>query len=307
MKEVRKISKENTPIRQHHVPEVYLKNFCNSSKAIAVLDKTNKRVFSTGIRAVGVEKNFYTLDKLEDPYYWEHIYATGIEPLMGKLISTVISHSNPLVRNGATILSYSEKVQLAFIMVMQLLRGKQLREYEHRFYQDYLPDAFKLAKEKFGLLSDEANRLLQVFSDDEYYFKQAAMGVAFDSKRIVQYIEILCSHRFILYRIKGNSEFITSDNPVMFLNRWTGNARPFANGLAQITTDVYYPIAPKLLLYIVHPVHFYGENLKKDGCVVDLISTTESNFISAINKKQVEQCYQHAFAQSEDVLTNILN
>ena len=96
---MREISKKNDPIRQHHVPQAYLRNFCNLSEAIAVLDKRSRKVFSTGIRVVGAENDFYTLEKMEDPYCWEHIYAAGMDSQIGEIIPRIISQANILVRN----------------------------------------------------------------------------------------------------------------------------------------------------------------------------------------------------------------
>lgn len=304
---MRKISKKDDPTKQHHVPQVYLKNFCNASKAIAVMDKRSQRVFSTGIRVVGVENDFYTLDKMKDPYYWEHVYANGVESQMGGLIPKIISQSNLLVRNGTIIINDSEKVQLAAIMVMQLFRGKQSREYERKLYQSYFPETLKKTKEKFGPLSNEQNELLRALENDDYYFKRTSMDIALDPKRITKYTEIICNHDFIFYRIQGDMEFITSDNPVMFVNSVTGNARPFANGLLKMSTAVYYPLSPKLLLCVHHPEYAFGVFSDKDCCLVDLDSNREVQFISTINRKQIEQCSRHAFSRSEDVLKQYNN
>lgn len=302
MQEARKINKKDNPIRQHHVPQVYLRNFCNESKAIAVMDKINQRIFSTGIRAVGAENDFYTLEKMDDPYCWEHVYANGVEPQMGELIPKIISQGNLLVRNGAIIINDLEKVQLAAIMVMQLLRGKQSRNYERRLYQSYLPKTLKKTKEVFGPLNEKQKALLHAYENDDYYFKRTSMDLALDSKRITQYTETICNHDFFFYRIQGGLEFITSDNPVMLVNSVTGNARPFANGLLKVSTAVYYPLSPKLLLCVLHPEFSPGAFWGKNCCIVDLDSNREILFISRINQKQIEQCSQHAFARSEDVL-----
>lgn len=302
---MRKIGKENKPTRQHHVPQVYLKNFCDLHGCIAVMDKRERRIFSTGVRAVGAENDFYTLEKLEDPYCWEHTYASSIEPLMGKLLSKLISQTSILVQNGATVISPSEKAQLAVIMVGQLLRGKQSREYEQKLYADYLPEAIDKAKTLFGPLSNEQNKLLEAFASDDYYFKQTAMDVTLDSDRIAQYAGIFCSRDFLIYRIQGNMEFITSDNPVMFINSITNNARPFANGLIKPTTMIYYPISPKLLLCAIHPLAYFGVLSNQDCHLVNLDACKEIGFISSINKKQISQCYQHAFARSVGMMKQI--
>ena len=60
----KKINKDkNNPIKQHHVPKVYLKNFCEQKGQLAVLNKQTGKIFSASIDSVGFEKNFYTLSK----------------------------------------------------------------------------------------------------------------------------------------------------------------------------------------------------------------------------------------------------
>jgi len=263
-----------------------------------VMDKREHRIFTTGVRAVGVENDFYTLEKLDDPYCWERAYASGIEPLMGKILTKLISQTNILVQNGTTVISPSEKAQLAVIMVVQLLRGKQSREYEQKLYADYLPEAIDKAKTLFGSLNNEQNKLLEAFASDEYYFKRTVMDVTLDSERITKYARILFNRDILVYRIQGNMEFITSDNPVMFINSITKNARPFTNGLKKPTTIVYYPISPKLLLSAVHPSAYFGVLSNQDCQLIDLDACKEIGFITSINKKQICQCYQHAFARS---------
>lgn len=294
-----KISQKNDPIKQHYVPKVYLKNFCNSNNAIAVVDRHTRKIFSTGIGAVGAEKDFYTLEKMEDPYCWERTYATGVEPLMGNLLPTIISRTNLLVQSGSCILSTSEKEQLAIIMVMQLVRGKQIRKYERMLYQDYLPIALAKVNVLFGPLNDTQKALVKSFTTDDYYFKRTSMDIALDAGQIIRYAEILNGRNFIFYRIQGDMEFITSDNPVMFINNRTGDARPLANGLRYTSTDVYYPISPKLLLCTIHSGAFFGALSNSDCCLIDLDIRREAKFISTINRKQIEQCSRHAFARSK--------
>lgn len=255
-------------------------------------------MFSSGVRAVGVEKDFYTLEKLEDPYCWERTYATCIEPLMGKLFRKIISRTNRLVPTGTVILNDSEKIQLAAVMVMQLLRGKQTREFERDLFQAYSPDAFEKAKKKFGPLNEEQLKLSSEFATNEYYFKHISMDLAFDMNRITMFSEALYNRTFLFLRICGNAEFITSDNPVLFINGRTGNARPFSNGLLHTSTVVYYPISPKLLLCALHPESFWGTLSDQDCHIVELDSHAEENFFATINRKQVAQCFRHSFARS---------
>lgn len=299
------MSKHNKPIRQHHVPKVYLKKFCAEDGAIAVLDKTRKRIFSTGLDAVAVEKDFYTVDGLKDPYYWEKFYAENVEPLMSEVLSTIISRVNVLVQTGHCIINGNEKFQLALIMMMQLLRGKQNRIYQEKIFDELLSPTIEKAKEKFAPLSDEQQKQLDAFYTDPQYFKQISMEVTWDIERLIQYTNVLSWHGFIFYHICGDMEFATSDNPVMFINSRTADVQPFTNGLVRETTLIYYPISPKLLLCAVHPNAFFNFFSDKDGCLYHLNTNEEENFITSINRKQCSQCYNQVFSLTEETLRKI--
>lgn len=299
------IKNQNNPIHQHHVPQVYLKNFCSQDGRLAVLNSDTGKIFSAGTSVIGAEKNFYTLDKLDDPYYWEKFYAKGIEPLMGELLPQIISRGNVLVRTGHCIISPEEKLQLALILVMQMLRGKQSRKYEEDLFVKLLPDVTEEAKEKFGPLSDQQAEFLDAFRTDTNYFKQISMDVTLDMDRIIQYTNAIRWHTFVFYHICGNMEFVTSDNPFMLVNSQTLSAVPFSNGLLQESTRGYYPLSPKLLLCIIHPSAFFGALSDNDGRLFHLNSDSERVFINTINDKQKEQCYNQVYARNTKSLGNL--
>lgn len=90
------------------------------------------------------------MDGLKDPYCWEKAYADSIEPLMSVLLPTIISRVNVLVQTGHRIINEDEKSQLALIMVMQLLRGKQSRAYEKKLFDELLPSTIEKAMLSVG-------------------------------------------------------------------------------------------------------------------------------------------------------------
>lgn len=171
-------------------------------------------------------------------------------------------------------------------MVMQLLRGKQSRAYEKKLFDELLPSTIEKAKEKFGPLTDDQQKRLDTFGTDPQFFKQISMELTWDIERLTLYTNVLGWHDFVFYHICGDMEFVTSDNPVMFINSSTANAQPFANGLVRETTLIYYPLSPKLLLCAVHPNAFFQFFSDKDGCLCRLDATKEESFIASMNRKQ---------------------
>ena len=54
----------SNPIRHHHVPQTYLKNFSFKKKEqfkIYTFDRNSKKIFEANVLDVAVEKNFYTV------------------------------------------------------------------------------------------------------------------------------------------------------------------------------------------------------------------------------------------------------
>ncbi len=296
---------DNNPIKQHYVPQVYLRNFCGSNGALAVLNKNTGKKFYTGTAGVGFEKNFYTLEKLEDPYCWEKAYAKTIEPLMKELLSKIVSKTSMLVRNGYCIINNKEKMQLAFVMVMQLLRGKQSRQYEEQLFKELLPSINAMAKENFGPLTSYQQECLSIVESDPYYLKKIAMELTIDPDRIRKYTTIIGWHKFIFLHLCGEQEFVTSDNPVMFLNSETADPKPFANGILKKKTVIYYPISSKLLLFVIHPDYYFQKYAEMDGCLYHLDENKEQHFINFINHKQSEQSYNQVYASKLKTLDKL--
>ena len=92
-------------IRNHTVPEVYLKNFAQPRKKkhyIYAYNKSDGKTVQTEIGNVAVERNFYRLEAAENPLVWEDFYSDQIEPLMGKTIEALIKKASPALLQSKT-------------------------------------------------------------------------------------------------------------------------------------------------------------------------------------------------------------
>ena len=231
------------------------------------------------------------------------MYSKEIEPLLSEVQAEIISKcDNVLIQYNSFVLTSEMKLKLAITMVCQLLRGKQSREFEHKIYSEALPSVIEKARQQFAPIDELKEKILKAVIEDDDYFKLASMKATFDIERLERYIYILLQRHFLIYKIIGETNFITSDNPVMFLDTTTLNALPFSNGLLQSTTAVYFPIAPKLLIAAYHPNLYFGTLAEFDGKLIFLDSHKEQTFIQTQNKKQYEQCYNQIYAKNKTVL-----
>ena len=294
------------PRKQHYVPQVYLRNFGygkEKSLHVHVLAVSSGKIYPDCVENTAAERHFYTLDNIEDKYVWENTYASSIEPLFGESLKCIRQRcENSLIRNRSLILNEEEKAMLSLSLIFQLLRGKHTREFEKQIFDERLPLVLDKAKELFSAWDKAETDIFDSFKVSDNLFKEISMRVAFREESILKYLRILMQHKFIFYRIIGNSEFITSDNPIVFMNANTHDVKPFTNGLANPITVLYFPISPKLLLGVYHP-DFYLGVLNDRDCSLEIInSEKEKKFIQLHNMKQKEQCYEYVYAHQKESL-----
>ena len=298
------------PKKQHYVPQTYLKNFAKGKKnaSLYVLSSSPQKIYSSKIENAAAERDFYTVEKLENKYFWENMYAQYVEPSFGTLLKQIRKNcENALVQNNATIISREQKALLSINIVIQMLRGKQTRQYERKLYDKLLPSVFLHAQNHFPTLEDNVvKRAFKKFGTDDNYFKEISMQTVFNNERIIKFSNLLTQYSFIFYRVKGDIPFVTSDNPVMFVNSITGNAAPFANGLSENSTIVYFPIYPSLLPGAFHPKFTFGTLNSRDCSLEILDDYKEKRFIDTYNKKQLEQCHDYLYSNSNETLINLL-
>ena len=298
-------NKMNNPIRQHLVPKLYLKNFAFQKKdqyKVYTLDKKTKKIFEANIDDIAVEKHFYTVDKLENKYFWETCYAEKIETIMGATIQQVIKKSNLCVlQNHAHLLTDDLKSKLAFIMVFQILRGQHTRKYEETLFENLAPQILADIKERFtGTWNEALDKKLETFQFSEDLFKLLVMDVSLNWDKISQYAEVLFMRSWLLYKIIDDTEFITSDEPVLIMNRNSLDTTPFKNGIAKNSTVVFYPLSSKLLIALYSPDTLFGELQNYDGTLTYIDGDKERKFIQTINKKQLEHSYRQVYSCSKN-------
>ncbi|BBF42812.1 hypothetical protein lbkm_1497 [Lachnospiraceae bacterium KM106-2] len=299
----------SAPRKQHYVPQTYLKNFSTLTKSIDrifTLHKDKRIIISTNVRDIATERNFYTIGNLEDKYIWENTYARVIEPLMRDVISNVtMLCKNVLIKNGSLILTQEMKEDLAISIMCQLLRGKQTRSYMSSLYSKKIPETIEESKDHFKLNRNKTQKLKDIIGKEDF-FKKIAMDVVLNPEGLNRYINVLMNKRFILFKINGKEEFITSDNPVMFLNVITLNVKPFNNGIRDNKTAIFFPINPKLLLGIYDKSLWFDKLRRYDNRLAIIDDCKDKSFIETHNKKQYEQCFNQVYAKNRGVLENII-
>jgi hypothetical protein len=235
--------------------------------------------------------------------------AKNIEPMMGKMISEMIKVSQScLITDGAEILNDEVKCRFAIIMVCQLLRGKHSREFEQRIFEEKAPQILDEAKRRFMFKGNkEIDIILENYKIDEDMFKLSAMDVSIDMERICMIAQELFDRYWVIYRIIGNGEFVTSDNPLMFMDGQTLDVTPFHNGISDTKTITFYPVSPKILI-ATYSYNIYGGLLNcYDRKLIFISEEKDRCFVNNLNKKQLEQCSRQVFSKTKEIIEKMVD
>lgn len=301
----------SSPIRQHHVPQLYLRNFAikeKNSYMVNVVRKGQGKCFKANVEDIAVEKHFYTVNGLEDKYVWEKYYAIEIEPKMKAVLDSIISRCGSVVLSKeAKIINANEKALMSMILVFQMLRSKNCREYEEKLYKELAPEVIHKAKDIFPENAiGELDGIINQVIEDEDTFKSIVCSVSTDLERITKFASLMYGKTWLFYQLDKTKEFITSDNPVMFLNARTLDVTPFKNGLLDDDTVISFPISPKILLAMYSGNKYFGVMNSWDCQKYRLSGNKEVKFIDLHNRLQYEQCNKFVISNEKNALKKLV-
>lgn len=300
------MSEEN--VRQHTVPKVYLKHFSFKKKntlCLYALDKRSGKLFECNIDDASVVKHFYTLKYNEDNKIWENYYANEVEPSIETTIGNLVKFAeSPLINDRVVLFDSKSKNIIAGLMAVQFTRGMNARVYQEQLFEEYLPQAREqLHNDLITIPDDQIDIILEKYASDDEMKKLLFAAATVHSNASGNIQSMIAGRKWVLYRLSnGDGDFITSDNPILFLNDMTGNAKPFQNGLRESEVTVYFSISPKLMIACYHQDRFVPENR-----LVVLNSRKDADWVHNVNRAYYEQCNRQCFARSRDWLELIRN
>jgi uncharacterized protein DUF4238 len=111
------------PRRHHLLPQFYLRSFADKDGKVRVVDRATGHEFTTGIRNVFVERDYYTVSSVEaedDPQLIEALYAK-IEGLAAPAFEQL--------RAGDFPLDGQDRSEFASFMALQVTRGRMFRRW----------------------------------------------------------------------------------------------------------------------------------------------------------------------------------
>ncbi len=294
----------NKPIKQHYVPQVYLKNFARKKDKIwevSVMDKKQEKSYNADIRDVAFKKNFYTIEELgEEKYLWEKYYAETVEPLISKVFKQLMQKCTIIfTKNTDTVINDELRAYLSLIIITQLLRTPKSRSFRYNISERRFPVIMKRISrdlQEYNLLDEQQEALESITLDD--IFKRIDMNLVVDNDRIEKFSRFLFNKIWVIYRNDDyeTNPFVTSDNPVVQYNMGNKSTTLSDNGICNPNTIMLFPINSRLILSLYDRNNFIWERIKEyDGQIVFLNDRSDSNYVMKMNKLQYEQCTQQIY------------
>ena len=273
------------PIKQHYVPQFYLKNFSADKKSINCFDKINIKAYSQSIRNVAQEKHFYELESL----YLEDDFAS-LEKDVSYYINNIVRTKKYKALNNL-----KQRSKLALFMAAQLIRTlerRQLVELQLKALKNHLTET--------GVMNDTLNSYFDEFLQDDS-IKESHLKLI--QEMLPFLVEHLFFNKWVLLTNKANVDFLTSDNPIVMYNAH------YPAGLDREYNCTFFPISPKLCICLLDPInfknfktksHYVGEEIRNNMLKAGVYKIKSEKEVDCINALQAKYSTRHIFSQSGD-------
>jgi hypothetical protein len=239
---------------QHYVPRVILKNFVFKNRHVYVFDKLHSNEFSTEIKNIMSESNFYNKPDQNDKNTPE-LHLSILESKVSKPIQQLIEKEN------LTCLSEDDKSWIAAFMLAQLSRTKGNRTMINQIHDDLLSSILSQINEDIELpkLSPEDIQSLSLENMLTH----------------LNFIDMLLQYDWCLIRTTNENPFLIGDDPVV--RDWEEtNSFYGGGGLTSKGLQLFLPLSSNLILEIMCPTvrSKYKDDLEKTKQLLNILNPT---------------------------------
>lgn len=296
MKKENNSKHKKTHIKQHYVPQFYLKNFAkehkNRSKKsfyIHCFDKNNHKKYPSNIKSIAQKTYFYdTKDNTIEEW------LGNIEYKSSKILNELIKYKKYKLLNNQ-----DKRAQISIFLAIQSLRTVETRE----TISDMYKELEKKSKEIPGVkLSEQLQKKFDSLQEDK-----TLQLLHNDSMNLIYNISPhIFFKKWCFLKNKTKLNFWTSDNPVVKHNSKGGNI-----GLISEYMELHFPLTPKLSLVLLDPKHYSGFNQEinlsnLDNIINNTLKADESMIkdkekINFFNDLQAKHSTRHVFSKYDDL------
>ena len=276
---------------QHYVPQFYQRRFSDDGKNVgAYLVDQLKSIPQAPIKSQASADYFYTSDTAK-PENVEKAFS-GIEGIANEIMQK-------LDANHRTPLSKEESFSLYTFTILQLGRTlspvQDTREMANMMLRKVLKIQVEISKNSDNPELADLKDIPDDVIDSITLTDEAAKKLTLGSH--LQMLPICIDLKSKVLINETATPFITSDNPVCVYNPFMEKMNYPLNGLGARGAIIYFPLSPKLALFI------YDDNVYKVGNRKQSYAELHNaNDIQELNKLSIVNCNQVIYYQPS--LTN---
>lgn len=275
----------SSKVKQHYVPQFYLRNFSMDKTSIYCFDKVNVRQYSQGIKNVAQKKYFYEFESL----YLENDFAS-LESEVSKYINNIVRNKKYKVFNNL-----KQRSRLALFMAAQLIRTlerRQLIELQVEGLKNHFIET--------GVMDDMLSSFFDNFLQDDS-IKESHLKLI--QEMLPHLVNRFFFKKWLLLIDKTGVGFLTSDNPIVMYNAHN------LEGLDNENNYVFFPLSPQVCICLLDPsnyknfkakAQYSGEEIKRNILKADSYKITNEKEVDCINALQAKYSTRHIFSQFND-------
>jgi Protein of unknown function (DUF4238) len=251
----------NRPVKQHYVPQCYLRQFAHRRKKghyLAVFDRKTDKSFPANVKDVACQN------------YFNRVEVDGMDPdALEKAMSEFeakLAEALARINEARSLENEEDRAHLITLIGLTALRNPEMRENIRKIHEDTgkLNIAARLESEAtYNASVQEAKQQGALPADYNVTYDEMKAGfdgggfklvlknnalVSLELQLLDHTMPLLLKRGWHLLRApEGSGGFITSDRPFFLI--WSDPAMrtgPLAPGLALTGTDIYFPISPQL-------------------------------------------------------------
>ena len=283
----------------HYIPQVYLKYFADKNKKdhedkfLWVFEDPTTAPYRKSPKNLCAEKYFYSFndDELEPDHDPIENYFNGIETSVSKML-------NELFHRKLGFNDKKRRLLFARFICFLHFRTAQAREYFRIHLQNIIKSKFVDDINKSGGYKEWTKKKGDRFSDmSEADFLESFNKIKIVPKKVLAMENMLqaslmtfpclVERNWTFYKPqKAEDVFVTSDNPVILLNK---NFKPdMMPGIALKETDFVFPINPHLCLV----ASFFTD---------ERYANASRDFVVDINRLIANKSYKYVFGSTNDL------
>lgn len=285
--------------KQHIVPTRYLERFAkrntyNDGYHIGLRQERENRILLeiVSVNDVAFKKNYYDIPSRDDPKYWEHYFATKIEPLYGNALDKIISKIYMTIP-GRSAITVEDKLILGKIISFQIMRVPDFLDKQIEKGVEIGKELIDIVCNKFKyILSNEKIEAVKNLDMEKYVSKDITLGAISDENSLNRFSGVLSKKVWVFEINNTTIPFLTSDNPVIIYNLKTNMFS--GNGIGGSAEIIFYPITEKLLLQILPKQWFGDKAIEVDGIRLS-INESDISFVLKANMIQIHHASSQVF------------